>query len=420
MSFFQALRACAASLCIAAALAVGFAAPAPAVEALIGVDSIEFKWPKASGDPPYYAVWITRLGTAFKPYQLVETNRVRIDVKAGERVAIYVHGARPHPDGGWELGPASEISPTVYILGTPSFRDAEDGHWIAHCSSCRKAVQRDLADPLVASSQFAPLAGWTLATRTELADGSRWLVWQSPERDRLLLSSFDDPTAPPIGPMSTPPEAFEDVLDIDGDGGDEFLFVAASQGNQLDRYALGAGNTLAWSGSSPGMVGGELGPIADYTGDGRDDLLWIHRERDLVAVWSFGDFHPEQQKWIFRDSFLLDVSPARGYQVAAAADYDGNGEIDLLWRGDAEGDLWLNYRVDGAVDQIVRVPGLPGDDRLEVVGSPEVDAVPGAELALRDLDSGRLWILYPAIESYPAREAVIDAGAGYETVYVGP
>jgi len=413
----QAIIACSFAVCLASAWA---ATPSQAFQPRIGIDSAVFEWPEAGGNPTHYGVWVSRNGSAFAPFGLVSDNRAEIDLTPGERVAIYVYGMRPHPLGGWEVGPTSEVSETVLALATPQFPNADEGSWLLHCPSCGDSELRDLRNASTISEQFSPPAPWEFATRAEFDDGSIWLVWQNIAQGRLLLSQAYDAQAAPIGPIDTPPEYFMDMINTAPNGGDEFLFIAGQNGNQLDRYVLGNGNQLEWTGSSPGMAGAMLGPVADYTGDGRDDLLWINRAQGLVAVWSFSDFDPVQRRWIFQDSYLLDLTPFPGYDVVDASDYDGDGSVDILWRGAADGDLWVNYLMGGLVEHVAQVPALPGDEQLDVVGSVNMDGAPGEELAMRDRSNGRLWIVYPTVEGFPSREAVLDAGTDWDAVYVGP
>jgi hypothetical protein len=80
---------------------------------------------------------------------------------------------------------------------------------------------------------------------------------------------------------------------------------------------------------------------ADLDGDGAADLLWRHRTTGELYVWrmsgftvgSAGHLDPAQ------------LADAR-WRLAQVADFDGDGDPDLLWHHQETGDLYVWF-LDG-------------------------------------------------------------------------
>jgi hypothetical protein len=82
--------------------------------------------------------------------------------------------------------------------------------------------------------------------------------------------------------------------------------------------------------------------IADISGDGKPDLIWQHQSQGWLVVWYMDGL-------TYAGSAFL--SPNRvadtDWRIAGAADFNNDGETDLLWQNDRTGviTVWL---MDGA------------------------------------------------------------------------
>ncbi|HKA16008.1 MAG TPA: hypothetical protein VKH41_13385, partial [Myxococcota bacterium] len=104
--------------------------------------------------------------------------------------------------------------------------------------------------------------------------------------------------------------------------------------------------------------------------------------------------------------------------VASTGDYNGDGYADVLWRF-ATGGLGISYLVRGSAIGYVPLPGVTGDaDRL-VVGSVDIDGVPGDEIALQDRTTRRISILDPSSTTTAVRIDVVDPGSEWKAFGIG-
>jgi hypothetical protein len=182
------------------------------------------------------------------------------------------------------------------------------------------------------------------------------------------------------------------VGDFDGDGKQDILWRYAITGENyifpMNGLTINAGEGyLRTVGDTSWQVVG----VADFDGDGKSDILWrntlsgqnyVYPMDGLAikptegylrsvpdAAWqvkAVGDFDGDRKADIvWRNSgsgenylYPMDgrrIKPTEGYlravrdlswQIVAAADYDGDGKTDLLWRNSSTGENYL-YLMDG-------------------------------------------------------------------------
>lgn len=80
-----------------------------------------------------------------------------------------------------------------------------------------------------------------------------------------------------------------------------------------------------------------IAAAADFNGDGKADILWRGGGGEL-AMWLM-----DGTRIAFGSSAF--ASPGPGFALAAAADFGGDGKADLLWRG-GDGHL-IAWQMDG-------------------------------------------------------------------------
>jgi hypothetical protein len=204
------------------------------------------------------------------------------------------------------------------------------------------------------------------------------------------------------------------VGDFDGDGADDILWRSAT-GNLtiwfkgeyptegLNEYPakLPAVYTSYRGHTSPVDTVWKVKGVGDFNGDGRADILWRH-DNGQGAIWfmTAGLF--------VGDYYSVGEDPTGFWQIQRVADFDGNGRSDILWR-DRNGQLaiWFNgeqgsaaypgYRnVAGPVGlewQIAAAADFNGDARADILWRHA-----NGQLSLWLMDGGRfLGDVYPRL-----------------------
>ena len=69
----------------------------------------------------------------------------------------------------------------------------------------------------------------------------------------------------------------------------------------------------------------DVAAAADFNGDGKSDILW-HNDSGASAIWTMNG---TRSRW----SGLVNPGPT--WHVAAAADFNGDGKSDILWHNDS-------------------------------------------------------------------------------------
>ena len=173
----------------------------------------------------------------------------------------------------------------------------------------------------------APLVG-------QSADlGNRTVQWMRRTSQLNLATVFAAPTAT---------ASLAGIDDFDGDFKDEVVFRDTVSGVAYVGYGPIVGApTLA--------LNWKLAATGDFDADGKADILWRNTTSQKLVIWTMngsakvGNILPSP-----------DQAVAANWEVAGAADFDGDGARDLLWYNQTSGKIVLWY-MNSAV---VRTAGL--------------------------------------------------------------
>lgn len=82
---------------------------------------------------------------------------------------------------------------------------------------------------------------------------------------------------------------------------------------------------------------------ADYSGDGNTDILWRNIDTGRNLIWRMGGANGTT---FVSSASLPVVNPGAGWRIGATADYDGDGDPDIVWQNRSTGRS-LIWRMNG-------------------------------------------------------------------------
>ena len=148
-----------------------------------------------------------------------------------------------------------------------------------------------------------------------------------------------------------------DTADFTGDGKADILW--RNDGNDLIHLwnsTPGAG--VSFTGQDIGVVGPEwrIEDTADFTGDGKADILWRHDGNGLTHLWNSNPGAGVS----FTGQDIGVVGPE--WRIEDTADFTGDGKADILWRHDNGTTYLWNSTAAAGVGFAVQDIGRVGND----------------------------------------------------------
>jgi hypothetical protein len=185
-------------------------------------------------------------------------------------------------------------------------------------------------------------------------NGSAWYIsgapdprWNDDDLHNLTVITGADFEAVDVSSMmvnANSGRAETVVGDFAGTGHPGLMWQYNSTGQVALWYMGGAQGTTyeSWSWLAPGnMQGWTLISSADFNGDGQPDLLWEDNSTGQAAVWYMGGAQGNTyESWAWMDS---GATPGTGWTLIGAADFNGDGHLDLIWQYNSTGQVAVWY-----------------------------------------------------------------------------
>ncbi len=202
-----------------------------------------------------------------------------------------------------------------------------------------------------AMAYVEPNTAWRIVRDADFDnDGVADLLWRNDSTGQVYLMPFASNGMPNGGSIfyTEPNPAWKIVQspDLDGDGRADLVWWNSSTG-QVFAMLMGGATIL-----SQGMVWTEpntawkIAATGDFAGTGKQNqLLWRNATTGqlyLMTVTAAGGAFTQTGQMIYQE-------PNTAWKIVAAADFDGDGKSDILWRNDATGQVFVMLMNGGAI-----------------------------------------------------------------------
>jgi len=218
------------------------------------------------------------------------------------------------------------------------------------------------------------------------------------------------------------------IGDFNGDGRDDLLWVNRSNGRVVIWLLDGTTSIAALAArGDTGIIDDtfgrtyRVGGIGDFDDDGCDDILWYGPSTGKVAIWLLDGITPRATLTARGDTAIIHPNLALYYYIQGIADFDGDGRDDVIWRT-KKGETIVVWLLDGVTS--VATLGSRGDAGkihstldpfFRIKGIADFDGDGRADILLRHNKTGSVHIwLMDGVTSVATLSARGDAGEIHE------
>jgi hypothetical protein len=243
-----------------------------------------------------------------------------------------------------------------------------------------------------ASPYQEPDTNWKIVGNGDFnADGVSDLAWRHVTDGRVAVLLFNNAgqVAQASLVMTEANQAWKIVgtPDIDADGGSDLLWWNSQTGQVWVMLMNGAAIKAQGALHSEPDTNWRIVATGDFRGSGRpDQLLWRHavdgRVYLMTAAYAAGTFS--------RSGAIIYQEANAAWQIVTAADFNGDGRDDILWRNSGTGQVYMML-MDGNTIAGGGVVYTEPDTAWNVVAAGDYDGDGKADILFYNNTNGRVW-----------------------------
>lgn len=262
------------------------------------------------------------------------------------------------------------------------------------------AVQARNADGL--ASPFSELASIFIpAPKTRLPDvpepGTYDLIWQDQREGWLAAWRMNDRSLVTNGYLS--PDRVTNTTwkivaaaDFNGDGHRDLIWQDDREG-WLAAWFMQGTTLITNEYLQPRQVvdtNWKVVAATDFNGDGKPDLLWHDQKEGWLALWYMDGLRLITNEYL-EPRRVVDTN----WKVAAVADFNGDGQPDLLWHDQKEGWLAVWYMQGRQmITNAYLEPKRVSQTNWQIAGTADLNLDGKPDLIWRDRREGWLAVWY--------------------------
>ncbi|HEY0663336.1 MAG TPA: VCBS repeat-containing protein, partial [Thiobacillaceae bacterium] len=186
-----------------------------------------------------------------------------------------------------------------------------------------------------------PNAAWKIVHTPDLnGDGKADLLWWNSSTGQVYGMLMNGFTIGTQGMIFTEPNTswrIEVVGDFAGSGKvNQLLWRNIITGQTWMTTVTVSGGAFSQTGQYfySSTVPYRMIAAADFNGDGRQDLLWRKDDTGQVYMMLMNGASITTEGQVYHEANT-------NWKIVAAGDYDGNGKADILWRNDTTGQIYM-------------------------------------------------------------------------------